>query len=103
MDKNIRAICISSNVGEVIVNSYIDTMIQIQVENDFTEGNHVQKEVKQGYPLCNTILNLTIDFLIKMLNESYSYCGYGYLENIILGRKTSQGYEDDLLIFSNRR
>jgi hypothetical protein len=84
----------------LIMNSYKESIIQMQTKQGLTDKITIGKGVKQGCTLSPILFNLGIHWLIRNIRENYQECGYNYDEQL---RKIIQAHADDLLIFSDIR
>jgi hypothetical protein len=95
-----RCLGFPRKIIRVVMESYRDAFINIQMNNEFTEDIRIGKGVKQGCPLSPTLFNIRIDPLLRRLNGNYQDFGYKYGHNKSI---VAQAYADDLLIFADSK
>jgi hypothetical protein len=100
IERNMRGLGFPRKVTKVVMESYRDAFINVQMNNEFKDDIRIGKGVKQGCSLSPMLFNIGIDLLLRRLNANYQDFGYKYGHNKSI---VVQEYADDLLIFENSK
>ncbi|GMO18120.1 MAG: hypothetical protein Ta2E_09230 [Mycoplasmoidaceae bacterium] len=97
IERNITSMQFSPEMIRIIMGTYRNASIEIQTRKGFSSQIPIGKGVKQCCPLHLLLFNVSIDPLLRRLNERFQEMGYEYNNGKVI---TAQDYADDLLIYS---